>query len=341
VRLRLGVLLVLASSCGEDMPAPGPTLTSEPESLRADLIEFVFRGGELPTSGPDFIERDATHELFADVEGLARIDVLRFDLDFGLWSSVYEFWPESPNGQLILYHVGHFHGLEGGRHVVRWLVARGYTVMFAFMPLFGENPVNVDVDLDGESFTLRPWHDDLGPLERRGRNVFHLFFEPIYRAFTYAMEDQSFEQVAMVGLSGGGWTTDIYSALDPRVETTYSISGSLPFRLRTVPGDLGEFEQLGTHRFYDLIDYMGIYFLAARGAGQRHRHLMHQFDECCFAWDGRADAFRGYEASVRARLERDAAGGDFRVELIPDLVTHNTSVDDLEIIDREMQAIRR
>lgn len=339
----LGALASLAAlglaGCGEDMPGPSWSQPS-PDAIRADLTAFIYRDGVVPDAPPDAVTEDIRHELFVDVPNLRQIDVLRFDLDFGLWSKMYQFWPEDSNGHLILYNVGHGHTLSGGDHAVIWLIERGYTVVFVFMPLFGENPANVNVEYEGETYWLRAWHGDLAPIEERGGNVFHLFFEPLARMFTHATEAQGFSQLTMMGLSGGGWTTDVYSAIDPRVKTSYSISGSVPFRLRTSPRDLGEYEQLGGHPFYDLVDYMGLYFLSAQGEGQRHRQLAHEFDDCCYAWGGRADAFRHYEASVRARLERDPVGGDFRIHLIPDLVDHNVHIEDLEIIDRELSETR-
>lgn len=331
--------LTACSGCG-DSGASKPPGGDEPEALRAAIVDYAFRSGAFPTAPPDAVEEDVSNELFVDVPNLARIDVMRFDLDFGLWSRVYEFWPESSNGQLVLYHVGHWHTLSGGDHVVKWLVERGYTVMFMFMPLFGDNPANVDVEFEGETYRLGKRHEDFGPIEERGGNVFHLFFEPVARAVTHAVERQGFEQIAMVGLSGGGWTTDIYSSIDPRVGTSFTIQGSIPFHLRTRRSDLGEYEQLRDHPFYEIATFMDFYFLAARGPGQRHIQISHRDDECCYEWRGREEAFRAYEREIVERLERDPAGGHYRLELLPGLREHNTHGPDLEIIDREMRALR-
>ena len=32
----------------------------------------------------------------------------------------------------------------------------------------------------------------------------------------------------MVGISGGGWTTGVYSALDPRIEKSFVVAGTAP-----------------------------------------------------------------------------------------------------------------
>lgn len=325
-------------ACGEDQPAPSGWLAT-PEQTRADLVEYVYRDGTVPTAGPDLVTEDVEHELFVDAPNLARIDTLRFDLGLGLWSQVYLFWPEAANGRFVIYHLGHYQGLDAGDHVARWLVERGYAVVVSFMPFYGGNPTNVEVEWRGERYPLGRQHSALEPLERAGANVFHLFFEPLARLVQHATVTLEFDRIAMVGLSGGGWTTDIFSALEPRVRDSYSVAGSLPFRLRASP-DIGDFEQHGERPFYDRADFMEIYFLAAQGEGQRHRQILHENDTCCFAWSGRADAIRRYEASVRARLDTDPAGGSFSIHLLRDLGGHDVYEEDLEIIHRELSPTR-
>lgn len=352
---RLALPLLLLAACGEACDSnPTPTAAApdaqhvddrfafpaDPEAKRRELIEFVFRDGTIPNAPPEATETNISVDLFTETPNLARIDTVRFDIGLGLWSLMYVFHPEDHNGQAVIYHPGHGHTLSGGAHAVDYLVERGYLVLFAFMPLFGPNPGDLEVEYKGETFYLRRWHDDLLPIEQRGGNTFHLFFEPVARGVAYLQRDLGIEQIAMIGLSGGGWTTDVYSAIDPRVRLTYNVSGSVPFHLRTTERDRGEYEQLPERPFYELIDYMGLYFLAAQGEGQGHRQHSHEFDACCYDFRGRAEAFREYERAVQDRLQSDPLGGDFRVELMDGLDGHNTKVEDLEIVDREMTALR-
>lgn len=54
----------------------------------------------------------------------------------------------------------------------------------------------------------------------------------------------------MVGLSGGGWTTTDYSALDPRITLSLPVAGSLPL---DVPiGRSGRDTEQYLAPFYDL-----------------------------------------------------------------------------------------
>ena len=60
----------------------------------------------------------------------------------------------------------------------------------------------------------------------------------------------------MAGLSGGGWTTTLVGALDPRIDRLYPVSGSLPMHLRrTLKSDLGDWEQSEADGLYELVDY--------------------------------------------------------------------------------------
>src|ERR1700743_1552081 len=84
----------------------------------------------------------------------------------------------------------------------------------------------------------------------------------------------------MEGLSGGGWTTTLVSAIDPRIEQSYAVAGSLPTKYR-LGGDIGDWEQ--THRdLLDIVDYSDLYLM---GSAERNRktHLIYNLDDgCCF-----------------------------------------------------------
>ena len=47
----------------------------------------------------------------------------------------------------------------------------------------------------------------------------------------------------MVGLSGGGWTTNLLSAIDDRIRYSFSVAGSMPiyYRLEASMGDIEQF----------------------------------------------------------------------------------------------------
>src|SRR5882724_11589473 len=66
----------------------------------------------------------------------------------------------------------------------------------------------------------------------RSSYAVRFFVEPIAAALNCLLADGGYRSVYMVGLSGGGWTTTLYAAIDPRVRRSYPVAGSLPQYLR-------------------------------------------------------------------------------------------------------------
>src|SRR5437763_4421549 len=64
---------------------------------------------------------------------------------------------------------------------------------------------------------------------------------PKYRAFH------------MVGLSGGGWTTTVYAAIDPTIRCSFPVAGTIPLYLRS-GGSVGDREQFEPS-FYGMAGY--------------------------------------------------------------------------------------
>jgi hypothetical protein len=112
-----------------------------------------------------------------------------------------------------------------------------------------------------------------------------------------------------VGLSGGGWTTTVCAAIDPRITRSYPAAGSLPFHLRpgspNAASSTGDWEQrMETQpHFYRIAGYLDLYVMAAIGAGRRQIQILNRFDSCCFAGVGH----RSYAPAVSHRV--DVIGG--------------------------------
>jgi hypothetical protein len=73
----------------------------------------------------------------------------------------------------------------------------------------------------------------------------------------------------MLGLSGGGWTTTIYSAIDKRITQSFEVAGSIPIPYRINFSDVGDREQ-NFDEFYTSFNYSTLYTLAASGKGKLH-----------------------------------------------------------------------
>ena len=108
----------------------------------------------------------------------------------------------------------------------------------------------------------------------------------------------------MVGLSGGGWTTVVYAAIDPRIQRSYPIAGSVPEHLRgVVPKSQGDFEQTLPGL---AVGYLDLYVMATSG-GREQIQLFNRQDPCCFSGD------LPYTYRDVVRREAVALGGWFDV----------------------------
>ena len=53
------------------------------------------------------------------------------------------------------------------------------------------------------------------------------FLEPIILTINYAVDVLKYETVVLMGLSGGGWSTTIAAAVDPRIQLSMPTAGSI------------------------------------------------------------------------------------------------------------------
>ncbi|MGF1511512.1 MAG: hypothetical protein ACFB9M_18620 [Myxococcota bacterium] len=344
--LPLRIMLALAlPACDGDLeglrqpvilaPSTGGLEDLDVEAVPPLMRTWVFGEDALPVRRPDQVLNGIHETIFEELAHVQRTDLLRFELDYGLTASVYVFHPDVPNRILVLYQLGH-QGLTAGVATVASLTAWGYTVLLHAMPFYGPDAESLTVSVPEGTFVLSS-HDSLLQLDRHGYRTFQLFFEPISRSRAHVQSRQSFDQVVMLGLSGGGWTTDLYSILDPTLSASYSVAGSMPFSMRERP-DIGDFEQLRSRDIYDLANFEAIYVLAA--VHGRHRQILNQFDDCCFAWDEREDEVRAYESRVQERLIQEGIFEGFEVHLLPNRTRHDIHPEALELMDDELRPSR-
>ena len=50
------------------------------------------------------------------------------------------------------------------------------------------------------------------------------FIEPVVLAVNYATQTLGYKNIVMLGLSGGGWTTTLASAIDSRIQVSLSMT---------------------------------------------------------------------------------------------------------------------
>lgn len=95
----------------------------------------------------------------------------------------------------------------------------------------------------------------------------------------------NYENVIMVGISGGGWYTVMLSALIPEISSSYSFAGTLPKIYRHIKKNTGDWEQIYSN-FWKDSSYWQFYILSTfdlKGAQKRSLKLIYNSkDPCCY-----------------------------------------------------------
>ena len=277
---------------------------------------------------------------------LARVDEFRIELAPGLEGLAYHFIPSNPNRALVVLHHGHACTLDddpspadtgfGLQRTINALLGQGYGVLGVFMPdmrpgdCTGDHEGLFQLKTAGNpiKYFLEPTAVSLNYLKTRSRSG-HF---PHYRAFH------------MAGLSGGGWTTTVYAAVDPSIQCSFPVAGTIPLYLRA-GGSIGDREQFEPS-FYRLAGYLDLYVLGASGPGRKQVQILLRHDDCCFgeaqhdakaAGADYATAMREYEQRVQSALS-DLGRGAFRLEIDETAPSHMISHHVIEdVILRELR----
>jgi hypothetical protein len=264
---------------------------------RARLVRHVWKGAGPPTRLPR-VEPGAALPVRLPHRG--RADALVVPLRYGLTSTVFHVRPPGAwNRRLAVYHNGHGEPPDTMARTVGALLDHGYAVLVCAMPLMHWNPRSVEDPVTGRKTPVGS-HDALARWDSPGFSPLTFFLDPVAVALNHAVAAYRPAEVHMVGLSGGGWTTTVYAALDPRITRSYPVAGSLPAYLRESaplpPSSRGDWEQR-TPGLYGIAGYLDLYVLAATAPARRQLQVLNRFDPCCFAGVGH----RSYAPAVAHR----------------------------------------
>ena len=259
------------------------------------------------------VESDISDSRYNDFQNLKHIDRLTVEMEYGINSISYLFIPEKSNEKLILYHQGHGGDFILGEDTIQFFLDRNFTVLASTMPLVGMNNQPV-VEIDGLGKIKLISHDQLRLLEANNFNPMKIFLDPIRINLNFIEMEYDFNRYSMIGLSGGGWTAVVYSAIDERISDSFSVAGSMPFYLRVDDRDIGDYEQTNTD-LYQSVNYLELYVLSAYGDGRKHVQIFNKNDPCCFSGNG----YETYEFVIKDKTSQ-LGKGNFQI-FIDD--THN------------------
>ena len=307
--------------------------TRDVAAKRRALIKFIWGSEGFPERRlPDTVLTNITSPV-QQLNHLARVDEFRIDMAPGLQGLAYHFIPQRANRELVVVHHGHACTLDddpspadigyGLQRTINGLLREGYGVLGVFMPrqrpgdCGGSHEAIFEMTTTGSpmKFFLEPTAISLNYLKTRSRADRF----PKYRAFH------------MTGLSGGGWTTTVYAAIDPSILCSFPVAGTIPLHLRT-GSSIGDREQFDP-AFYGIAGYPDLYVLGAHGRGRKQVQILVRRDDCCFGESQHdattsglayADAMHGYEARVAAALKQTGRGS-FRLHIDEKAPSHMIS----------------
>jgi len=283
---------------------------------RQQLVRFIWGEAGFPAEKlPSEILIDVNSPI-PDLNYLERAETLIIKMDEGIDASACHFIPIEKNNRLVVVHQGHICALNDGpdsgnsnvglARTVDRLLSEGFAVLGLCMPR--QRPEDC-------------WHanhDHMFDNFQASGSPIKYFLEPVAVSLNFLRNEYQYEEISMIGISGGGWTTTLYAALDPDIRFSFPVAGSLPLYLR-YPGYNHDKEQY-LPAFYKIAGYPDLYLLGSHGPGRQQVQILIRRDNCCFGenqhntelvgmpWE---TSVRGYEFNVQAALRRLGSGSFF------------------------------
>lgn len=208
---------------------------------------------------------------------------LSFTMENNVWARTY-YATFTDSTCLMIINGGHGEGffnyqnltgfnIAGVDALVKQISAKPCDVILNSMPLQGENRfaasyVNINPDINT--------HDQLALLKPAVGSPLKYFFGPVLSTLNYALSQRSYDKIGAVGISGGGWETSMLAAIDPRIQRSYSVAGSVPLTYRAIAPE-GDWEQYNVP-----IDYLDIYAMSVAETGHKSFLFYNSKDPCCF-----------------------------------------------------------
>lgn len=305
-------------------------ITNENDVLekRNNLFHFIFKNSTTYNRMPNEILEDINDKTYENISNLKKIDQFTINMDYNVNSISYLFHPKNSNNKLIIYHEGHAGDFESGKNSIEYFIDNGFTVIAFSMPLLGKNS-NPVVEYESVGMIKLIDHDQLMFLDSHSFSSMKFFIEPIMISLNYIDSKYNFETYSMVGISGGGWTTSLYSAIDERIHNSFSIAGSYPIFLKNHPKHVGDYEQLNPE-LLKITNYLDLYILSSVGDNRSHYQIFIKNDSCCFG-DGQ---FSYYEKILTQKI--DNLKGNFKIIEDDSTSKHEISTKILKLITKNI-----
>jgi hypothetical protein len=300
---------------------------------REELREFIFGQNGFPDEKlPDITSENFADPDFEGLQNLNRIDKIEMIMEWGLNSIAYHFVPETSINMAIIYHQGHRGKFLEGKSTIQAFLAKGFDVVALSMPLKGYNrkPI-ISFPQFGKMMIVT--HEQMSFLIPTSGHPVRYFLDPVIIVVNY-LKYHHFDQIMMIGISGGGWTTTLCAAIDARIFKSYPVAGSLPFYLRSRDinnqSTFGDYEQY-IPQLYRVANYLDLYVMGAFGDARKQLQILNQYDSCCFEGTG----YTTYVDLIKSRMN-ELGKGEFDVYLDSSHREHKISEAALSVIFKDI-----
>ena len=247
---------------------------------RKNLTNFIWKN-TIPYSSSISIDKNIQDDRYQNISNLKSIDKLNMEMNYGINSIGFLFLPENSNNELVIYHQGHGGDFIVGKNNIHFLIKEGYSVLALSMPLLGMNTQPI-IDLNNFGKIKFTNHNQLKLLESSNFSPIKFFVEPIGVSLNYLEKNYNFDSYNMIGISGGGWTTILFSAIDDRISQSFSVAGSFPMFMRSDSKNIGDYEQI-IPELYSIANYLELYVMGSFGSERKLLLIYNEFDPCCFS----------------------------------------------------------
>lgn len=314
---------------------------NDAQTRQFELVSFIWGPNGLPKDQPARIEKGIDDKRYSDLTNLKQIDRVTVNMEWGLTSTAYHFIPAQGNNKLIIYHGGHDGDFIVAKDLISFFLKNGFSVIGMSMPLEGLNNHPV-VELERVGKVQIAFHDQIKLLKMKSGHPVQLFLTPVAVVLNYT-QPLGYDSVFMTGVSGGGWTTTMYAAVDSRIARSYPAAGTLPLHLRAdrnrtnsaqSPADWGDYEQT-IPELQSIANYLDLYILGSLGEHRKQLQIINRNDPCCLG----GEAFRAYEDVVNERV-RGLGAGSFSVYLDTKNRKHSISDEAMNVIVQDINRAR-
>lgn len=288
---------------------------------RLELIRFLWGSFDLPLLLPSTIKENWKDSNYNNISSLERIEKWVVQMDFDLESNVYHFIPKNSNNKIVIYHQGHRGDFIHGKEQIEILLEKGFSVLAFSMPLMLPNNQPTLTFPHFGKLKIST-HEHIKYLQPEKGHPLRYFIEPVIAGINFIEKNYNYTSIAMMGISGGGWTTTIVAALDLRITKSFPVAGSTPIYLRSnSPKDWGDYEQT-VPDFYRIANYLELYILGGSGTGRKQLQILNKYDACCNA----GTKWKTYKKIVQSRVS-ELGPGEF--ELFMDDSHHEHIISEL------------